>query len=331
MGLDAQQMLQNDPEYLSRQLARKEIQQYQNFQNPQLGLAATSGALLGRGLANLFGGRGFFETSDPALRKVSEIQSLYNEAMQSFDPDNPQTSYSTLAKTLAERGYGREAALAAAEANKYKLQAEELSIKQEDIKLKRAKAGMDLAEFGRKKTKDEQDTIKFYTDNPDQATFELQRLAEQITADPTNIDALKRYEMIAAAGSTGAQKRFAEKEKESLGTAKDRALLAKYNKELEDAKKFGPAERWDAETDAARKLLETYGIDRTKPLEKQIKASTQYGAMAGELSQAFERAVRKKTTEGGSPTTPTPPTPTPKPKPTQTPAPKPIDFNKLPK
>lgn len=313
MGLDAQQMLQNDPEYLARQLARKEIQQYQNFQNPQLGLAATSGAVLGRGLANLFGGRGFFEVSDPALRKVSEVQSLYDEAMKSFDPDKPDTSYSALAKTLAERGYGREAALAAAEANKYRLQAEELGLKREDIKLKRAKASMDLSEFGRKKTKDEQETIKFYTDNPDQATFELQRLAEQIAADPTNTDALKRYEMIAAAGSTGAQERFAKEEKESLGTAKDRALLAKYNKELEDAKKFGPAERWDAETDAARKLLETYGIDRTKPLEKQIKASTQYGAMAGELSQAFERAVRRKTTESGGPATPTPAPAAPKP------------------
>jgi hypothetical protein len=123
MGLDAQQMLQNDPEYLARQLARKEIQQYQNFQNPQIGLAATSGAVLGRGLANLFGGRGFFEVSDPALRKVSEVQSLYNEAMQSFDPTNPGTSYAQLATTLAQRGYGREAALAAAEANKYRKEA----------------------------------------------------------------------------------------------------------------------------------------------------------------------------------------------------------------
>lgn len=316
MGISAQQMLQNDPDYLARQAARQEIQQYQNFQNPQLGLAATSGALLGRGIANLFGGRGFFEVRDPALRRVTEIQSLYDEAMKSFDPDKPDTSYSTLAKTLAERGYGREAALAAAEANKYKLQAEELGIKREDIKLKRAKAGMDLAEFGRKKTKAEQEDIKFYTDNPDQATFELQRLAEQIAADPTNTDALKRYEMIAAAGSTGAQERFAKEEKETLGTAKDRALLAKYNKELEDAKKFGPAERWDAETDAARKLMQVYNIDITKPLEKQIKGSTRYGEMAGELSQAFERAVRRKTTEGGTPT-PTPAAP----KPTQTPAP----------
>lgn len=133
MGLDAQQMLQNDPEYLARQLARKEIQQYQNFQNPQLGLAATSGALLGRGIANLFGGRGFFDVSDPALRKVSEVQSLYNEAMQSFDPNNPGQSYAQLATTLAQRGYGREAALAAAEANKYVGQTEDRDLKRQEI------------------------------------------------------------------------------------------------------------------------------------------------------------------------------------------------------
>ena len=54
MGLSAQQMLQNDPEYLARQMAQQEITKYQNFQNPQLGLAATSGALIGRGIGNLF-------------------------------------------------------------------------------------------------------------------------------------------------------------------------------------------------------------------------------------------------------------------------------------
>lgn len=133
MGLDAQQMLQNDPQYLARQLARQEIQRYQNFQNPQIGLASTSGALLGRGLANLFGGRGFFDVSDPALRKVSEVQSLYNEAMQSFDPNNPGTSYAQLATTLAQRGYGREAALAAAEANKYMGQTEDRDLRRQEI------------------------------------------------------------------------------------------------------------------------------------------------------------------------------------------------------
>jgi hypothetical protein len=145
MGLDAQQMLQNDPDYLARQLARKEIQQYQNFQNPQLGLAATGGALLGRGIANLFGGRGFFDVSDPALRKVSEVQSLYNEAMQSFDPNNPGQSYAQLATTLAQRGYGREAALAAAEANKFTTQATELGLRQQEVEARMAALSADEA------------------------------------------------------------------------------------------------------------------------------------------------------------------------------------------
>lgn len=137
MGISAQQMLQNDPEYLARQLAQQEIQRYQNFQNPQIGLASTSGALLGRGLANLFGGRGFFEVSDPALRRVSEVQSIYNQAMQGFDPANPATSYETLAKSLAQAGYGQQAALAAAEANKYKTEATRLGFEKERVELER--------------------------------------------------------------------------------------------------------------------------------------------------------------------------------------------------
>jgi hypothetical protein len=143
MGINAQQVLQNDPNYLARQLAQQEIQRYQNFQDPQIGLASTSGALLGRGLANLFQGRGFFEVSDPALRKVSQLQSLYNEAMQNFDPNNPSTAYANLATTLAQAGYGREAAMAAAEANKYSTAARaearaerSLTIQEEEAKRK---------------------------------------------------------------------------------------------------------------------------------------------------------------------------------------------------
>jgi hypothetical protein len=256
-------------------------------------------------------GAGVFGLRDPQLEKANDITNIFSNIMKDVDPTKPEygTKLNELASTLAERGYGREAAMATYEANKFKIQEEELG-------LKRAKTKMDLAEFGRKKTKDEQETIKFYTDNPDQATFELQRLAEQIAADPTNTDALKRYEMIAAAGSTGAQERFAKEEKETLDTAKDKALLAKYNKELEDAQKFGPAERWDAETDAARALLQVYNIDSTKPLAEQTKAINRRGQIGKTLTEAYERALRKKTTEGGTPT-PAPAAP----KPTQTPAP----------
>lgn len=142
MGISAQQMLQNDPEYLARQLAQQEIQRYQNFQNPQIGLAATSGALLGRGIGNLFRGRGFFEVSDPALRRVSEVQSIYNQAMQGFDPTNPATSYETLARSLAQAGYGQQAALAAAEANKYKTEATRLGFEKERVGLEKERVDL---------------------------------------------------------------------------------------------------------------------------------------------------------------------------------------------
>jgi hypothetical protein len=133
MGLSAQQMLQNDPEYLARQMAQQEITKYQNFQNPQLGLAATSGALIGRGIGNLFSGRGFFDIGDPALRKVAEVQSLYNQAMQGFDPANPGSSYEQLATKLAQAGHGPQAALAAAEAYKYRQQERDFGLRERGV------------------------------------------------------------------------------------------------------------------------------------------------------------------------------------------------------
>ena len=306
MGINAQQVLQNDPEYLARQLAQQEIQRYQNFQNPQQGLASTSGALLGRGLANLFGGRGFFEVSDPALRKVSQLQSLYNDAMQDFDPNDPAKAYTQLATTLSKAGYGKEAAMAVAEANKFNIQQKELTLKAAELGLKAGTAKADV-------TKQEQDAIKFYTDNPDQAQFELQRLAQLIEANPNDQDALDRYNKIAAAGQTGSMARAAKEEKEQLGTAKDKALLAKYNKDLEDARKFGPAERWQAEKQAALNLLKNYKIDVTKPLAGQINASVLYSPMGAEITNAYERAVR--------PNVPSSFTMSPTPAPASTPAP----------
>ena len=147
MGMSAQQMLQNDPEYLARQLAQQEIQRYQNFQNPQLGLASTSGAVIGRGLANLFGGRGFFEVSDPSLRKVAETQRVFNEAMTNFDPANPAASYEAMANRFSELGYGQQAMMAAQEAAKYReqefgrgLRERQLAISEADLAIKQKQA-----------------------------------------------------------------------------------------------------------------------------------------------------------------------------------------------
>jgi hypothetical protein len=147
MGMSAQQLLAQDPEYLARQLAQQEIQRYQNFQNPQLGLASTSGAVIGRGLANLFGGRGFFEVSDPALRRVADTQRVFNEAMTNFDPANPAASYEAMANRFSQLGFGQQAMMAAQEAAKYRQQeraeavrTEELGIRKEDLELRRKQA-----------------------------------------------------------------------------------------------------------------------------------------------------------------------------------------------
>lgn len=142
MGISAQQMLQNDPEYLARQLAQQEIGRFQNLQNPQIGVAGMSGALLGRGIANLFGGRGFFEVQDPALRKVAETQRVFNDAMASFDPANPAASYEAMAKQFSQMGYGQQAMMAAQEAAKYRQQertearqAKEISLRERQVLL----------------------------------------------------------------------------------------------------------------------------------------------------------------------------------------------------
>ena len=142
MGMSAQQLLAQDPEYLARQLAQQEIQRYQNFQNPQLGLASTSGAVLGRGLANLFGGRGFFEVSDPALRRVADTQRVFNEAMSSFDPANPAASYESMARRFSELGFGQQAMMAAQEAAKYRQQERTEARQAEELGIRRSELGL---------------------------------------------------------------------------------------------------------------------------------------------------------------------------------------------
>ena len=122
MGISAQQMLGNDPEYLGRQLRQQQIQNYMApFQSQQERTAGLLGGLLGGGIANLFGGRGFFDVTDPALRRVSEVNSIISTGLRDIDPTNPEEmakAYGSIAKQLANSGYSQPAALAAQEAAK---------------------------------------------------------------------------------------------------------------------------------------------------------------------------------------------------------------------
>jgi hypothetical protein len=113
MGVSAQNILQTDPDYLRRQLEQQEMQRL----NPSGSAAGAIGAFLGRGLGNVTSGRGFFETADPALKRVSEVQGLMKSVP--FDPENPQQYYKDLASQLSSSGYADLAPLAAAEAAKF--------------------------------------------------------------------------------------------------------------------------------------------------------------------------------------------------------------------
>lgn len=133
MGISAQQMLGNDPEYLAKQLRMKQLEgsmaPYETISTKGAGLA---GGILGGGIANLFGGRNFFDVSDPALRRVSDVNSIVSAGLKDIDPTNPQamaSTYAAISKQLADAGYAQPAALAAQEAGKYTTKAAELAKK----------------------------------------------------------------------------------------------------------------------------------------------------------------------------------------------------------
>jgi hypothetical protein len=275
MGISAQQILQSDPEYLRKKLQAEEMQRV----NPTGSAAGALGALLGRGVGNITQGRGFFESSDPGLQRVTAVQNIMKNV--AFDPNNPAAYYEQVGTLLQESGLSDLAPLAFTEARKLTTQDVELGIK-------RAKAGVEAREAAQK-------NLDYYKKNPEQAEFRLAELAEIIKNDPGNEQALAQYTQITRAASEGSIEATQKAEKESVGLEKDKAQLAKYRKDLADAEKFGPAERWQAEKTAALNLLKSYNIDPTKPLNQQtppIPSSILYGPMGGEITNAYERAVR---------------------------------------
>jgi hypothetical protein len=265
---------------------------------------------MGFAIGNLLGG--VFGGEDPALSRASAIQGIYNKVAQQFPDQTSPEFYKALANAIPAE-YA-DAKIIAAE----KAQAAEAASLDRQIK---------LGKLGRETTEAEQKELKFFTENPDQATFELQRLAKIIEADPNNQAALARYEKIATAGTTGAITRAGAEEKADVDIKKNKALINKYEKDLEDAKKFGPEERLNMEIDAARLLLKGYGVDPSKPLQGQnIPASILYGPAGQSIVQASQKALQKKTTESSVPYV------APQAGPAAAPAGAPgvIDFSKLP-
>lgn len=140
MGINVQQLMAQDPETLQRQAYMREMQQL----NPSGGAAGALGAVLGRGIGNVTQGRGFFQTNDAGLQRVAQAQSIYNEVMRDFDPENPASSLTMLSKRLADAGLAEPAMLAAQEAAKYSAQARQLAATEEGLDLRRQQFQLEL-------------------------------------------------------------------------------------------------------------------------------------------------------------------------------------------
>jgi hypothetical protein len=231
---------------------------------------------IGFALGNLLGG--VFGGEDPILKRASDIQGIYNKVAQQFPDQTSPEFYKALADAIPPQY---------ADA---KIIASERAQQAEDAAFKR------IAE----RTKADQEIVKFYTENPDQASTELQRLAKIIEANPNDTAALARYEKIATAGTTGAITRAGKEEKADVELKKDKALIAKYERERVENAKLNPIDKYNNDIQAARDLLKVYGVDPTKPIKDQVPSSVMISA-GSVLLKAQENALLQKTTEGGTP------------------------------
>ena len=270
MGQSAENLFKT-PEQVKQERSKQLQTLFASTQSPYEGMGAALGVLLTKALG----------VKDPALERASNWKTIYNEVLQNNPDINSPEFYNELANKFSAAGLTQEANYALQEARKYQKENIELGMKQ-------AKASREIQEAAQR-------NVKFYKENPDQAEFKLTELAEIIKNDPGNQQALAQYNQITRAASEGSIEATQKAEKESIGLEKDKAQLAKYRKDLADAQKFGPAERWQAEKQAALNLLKSYNIDPTKPLNQQtppIPSSILYGPMGGEITNAYERAVR---------------------------------------
>lgn len=116
-------MLGADPELYRQQLVQAEQQRIQALP-PQQALAAQLGTLFGRGLGNVATGQNFFEVTNPVLQKLTNIQNIYNTAMQNADPNDPLSFYKELQTRFADAGLGQQAMMAAQELRRAETEAE---------------------------------------------------------------------------------------------------------------------------------------------------------------------------------------------------------------
>lgn len=188
------------------------------------------------------------------------------------DPSDQEEVYRVMAEEFQAAGLTKEALV--------------MSSKLSEVKTKKAEYNLKAKKAAREETESKQKTIEFYTKNPDQASIELQRLSKVLEENPNDTEALRRYEEITAAGTTGAMQRAGKEEKADVELKKDKALIVKYKQDINDASKLGTADKWNAEREAAIALFKANGIDPTKPLKGTALANTA-------LVQAQQVALRE--------------------------------------
>jgi hypothetical protein len=199
-------LLGADPELYRQQLLQQE-QARIGAMPAQNQLAATLGGLLGRGVSNVTQDRGFFEVTNPVLQKLTNIQSVYNRAMQESDPNDPLSFYKNLQTGFANAGLGQQALMATQELRKV----EEQGLKTDALKTDLYKKNPALLDTQIEKARDLGDDKL------------ANQLAQQRGQIQVQID-MDRQKELAQLGLLGAQ------------TEAQRALAKKYATEIEQGK-----------------------------------------------------------------------------------------------
>jgi hypothetical protein len=180
MGFSTQQILQSDPDYLRRQIVQQEMQRL----NPSGDAAGAIGALLGRGIGNIASGRGFMDTGDAGLRRVSQVQAIMSRVP--FDPSNPAAYYEGVAAALQEAGFGDLAPEALKQASVARTQAKELSLRERQV-------GAQEAEVDIKKTKATQGNVTNFVTKKGDAIIEREGRMYVQKVDDDGVVSLEPY------------------------------------------------------------------------------------------------------------------------------------------
>lgn len=107
-GLSPREQYSKDRQQEFEAQARSVSGMYDNqYDRQNAYLGSKLGSLIGQGVGNLFG------LQDPALKRMSGLEGVLQEAQQELGQDmaDPTKLYPTLANKLQQRGFGREAAM----------------------------------------------------------------------------------------------------------------------------------------------------------------------------------------------------------------------------